>query len=308
MVSAFFSTSTRSRTATAWPGHSLWSALANSALRRMVPVAASTWLSMTVSLPVASSVAPSEVRASTGVAPAASAAEIAGSSSCGAVKTTEIGSIWAMATMPVCCDALTMLPWSTSRKPTRPLIGADDPRVVELHLGGVDRRGVGRLLGDALVDLGVLGVELLLGGEALLGEGRDSARGRAATLASVAWSWACLALAWSSAAWNGARIDLRQQVAGLDHLAFLEGDLDDLAVDASAHRHRVLGLDLAERVDEDRIIGALDRRHRNGGRLQAAGWPEFGVGARLGGEDSRHGRVAPPARRRGTARPAKSGA
>ena len=44
-------------------------------------------------------------------------------------------------------------------------------RVVELHLRRVDRRGVGRLLGDELVDQRVLGVELLLGGEALLGEG-----------------------------------------------------------------------------------------------------------------------------------------
>ena len=63
-----------------------------------------------------------------------------------------------------------------------------------------------------------------------------------------------------------AGIDLRQQVAGLDHLALIEGDLGDLAVDAGANRDGVLGLDLAEPVDIDRIIGALRRRNGNGHR------------------------------------------
>ena len=36
------------------------------------------------------------------------------------------------------------------------------------------------------------------------------------------------------------RVDLHEEVALLDHLAFLEGDLVDLAVDARADGHRVL--------------------------------------------------------------------
>ena len=54
----------------------------------------------------------------------ASAALISGNWSSGAVKITAIGSIWAMDTMPVWVEALTMLPTSTWRRPTMPEIGA----------------------------------------------------------------------------------------------------------------------------------------------------------------------------------------
>ena len=46
-----------------------------------------------------------------------------GNCSSGAVKITVIGSIWVTVTMPVWVEALTMLPISTWRRPTTPVIG-----------------------------------------------------------------------------------------------------------------------------------------------------------------------------------------
>ena len=171
-----------------------------------------------------------------------------------------------------------------------------DCGVIELHLGRVDRCGVGRLLGDKLVDQRVLGVELLLGGEALLGEGRialevEPGVGERRLILGL------LGLGLVEGGLERARVDLRQKVAGLDHLAFIEGDLDDLAVDAGADGHRVLGLRLAEPVDEDGIVGPRRRSHRNDGRLRRVGG---GAGRRrrlrLGGEE---GVVSAPRRRFG---------
>ena len=48
---------------------------------------------------------------------------IYGSCSSGAVNITVIGSTWATVTIPVCVAALTMLPTSTWRRPTTPVIG-----------------------------------------------------------------------------------------------------------------------------------------------------------------------------------------
>ena len=66
---------------------------------------------------------------------------------------------------------------------------------------------------------------------------------------------------------EGPRIDLEQRVAGLDVLAFLEGDLDDLAVDARLDDGHVVGLHRADAAHVDRHVLLLgDRRgHGNGG-------------------------------------------
>ena len=93
----------------------------NSAFSRIVPVATATWLSVTVSSPVAS-FAPSEFSTGHGhwafrqllVDPVYMFLS---------VKMTAIGCNWAMDTIPVCCPALTRLPSSISRKPARPEIG-----------------------------------------------------------------------------------------------------------------------------------------------------------------------------------------
>ena len=56
-----------------------------------------------------------------------------------------------------------------------------------------------------------------------------------------------------------ARIDLGEQVALVDQLAFVEGNLVDLAVDAGAHDDRVEGLNGSKAGQVDRKVGFLDR-------------------------------------------------
>jgi hypothetical protein len=64
------------------------------------------------------------------------------------------------------------------------------------------------------------------------------------------------------------RVDLDQNVAGMNVLALGKVDLDDLAVDPRAHQHAVQGLHGADPGELDRDIGALDLagHDRNGGR------------------------------------------
>jgi hypothetical protein len=67
-------------------------------------------------------------------------------------------------------------------------------------------------------------------------------------------------------------VDLEEEVAGMDELAFLEGDLDDLAVDAGLHDHRLVGLHRADAAHDDGHVLLLgdarcdrNRRRRPGG-------------------------------------------
>ena len=83
-------------------------------------------------------------------------------------------------------------------------------------------------------------------------------------LARLASSCAFLALAWSSAAWNGRGIDLREQVALFHQFAFLEGDLVDLAVDPGAHHDGVKTLHGAEPGQQHRKVSFLDRGDGDG--------------------------------------------
>ena len=99
-------------------------------------------------------------------------------------------------------------------------------------------------------------------------------------LARLASSWAFLAMAWSSAAWNGRGSISTSRSPCLDHLAFLEGDLVDLAVDAGAHHDGVEGLHGAEAAQIDRKVGLFDRGVRTGTAARAGGFPGFS--ARLG--------------------------
>src|SRR5690349_2360246 len=72
------------------------------------------------------------------------------------------------------------------------------------------------------------------------------------------------------------RIDLRQQVALLDGLPFLELDADQLAADLRLDGHRRKGRDRAESVDRDVDIALLYRRNadrrRDASSLALAGW------------------------------------
>ena len=88
------------RTLTNCPGQSCKSLLGKSALRRMVPVVWSTWLSITSSWPVSSTFLLSVSSASTFRARLATARLMSGRSCCGRVKSTEIGCTSVMTTMP----------------------------------------------------------------------------------------------------------------------------------------------------------------------------------------------------------------
>ena len=69
----------------------------------------------------------------------------------------------------------------------------------------------------------------------------------------------------------GDGIDLRQDIAALDVLAFLEIDGEDLAVDLRAHGDRVAGLGRADPFEPNRHVGdprlGGDDRHRTVGAV-----------------------------------------
>ena len=152
-----------------------------------------------------------------------------------------------------------------------------DGRIVELRPRGVDRRGVGGDRGGELQHQRVLRVELLLGGEVLLGE-RGVAGEVELGVGEVGLVLRFLGDGLVERGLERPRVDLGQKIALLDHLAFVEGDLHDLAVDARPDQDGVVGLDLADALEDDRKIRALDRRHsddnrRGAGRLRLLALP-----------------------------------
>ena len=76
----------------------------------------------------------------------------------------------------------------------------------------------------------------------------------------------------------GARIDLRQHVAGLDVLAFGKAQLDQLAIDARADGGGVEGLHRAQATEVNRQLAALDHRglHAHGIGRGGGGAGRFG--------------------------------
>ena len=173
------------------------------------------------------------------------------------MKITAIGSIWAIVTMPVWVEALTMLPMSTWRKPATPEIGALMVGIVELGLRVGDGGVVSRDLGGQLRDAGALGIGLLAGREfAELDEALQVEIG----VGEIGLVLRLLGFGLIERRLVGPGIDLGQQVTLLDQLAFLEGDLVDLAVDAGSNQHGVEGLNRSETGQIDREIRLLDRR------------------------------------------------
>ena len=156
-----------------------------------------------------------------------------------------------------------------------------DRRVVELRLRGVDRGGVGGDRGGELEHQRVLRVELLLGGEVLLGE-RGVAGEIELGVGEIGLVLRFLGVRLIERGLKRSGVDLRQQVALLDHLAFVEGDLHDLAVDTGAHQDGVVGLHLSDALQDDRKIRALDRRYSDDNRRRAGRL----AGLRLAGADA----------------------
>ena len=142
-------------------------------------------------------------------------------------------------------------------------------RVAELHLRGVDQRLIGLDGRRQLPHLRLLGFEQLRSGPALLpqcgvageiGLGVDELGLIALKVGSVLIDQGLV----------GARIDLRQQVAGMHGLAFGEVDADDLPLDLGAHDVGVVRDHRADAGKIDRHVMLGDRcgddRHRRRSR------------------------------------------
>ena len=108
---------------TNWFGHKSRCGLGKTALSRMVAVAALIWLSISASRPAESFCAPSRLQASTGSWSFCNCAITRGSSSCGRLKMTAIGSSCVITTTPLASEACTRLPGSTCRIPVTPSVG-----------------------------------------------------------------------------------------------------------------------------------------------------------------------------------------
>ncbi len=147
-----------------------------------------------------------------------------------------------------------------------------DGGVGQLDLGALDRGLVGldRRLGG--VDAGLGGVELLLGGEVLASE-----RGQALELAPGVGELGAVALQGRQRLVERRlrlpAVEQEQDVAGLDVLAVVDGDLGDLAVDPRLDGDARDRLGLADGRDLDRHGPGHDlgREHRQSARLPPAG-------------------------------------
>ena len=80
---------------------------------------------------------------------------------------------------------------------------------------------------------------------------------------------------------EGAGVNLREKIAFVDELTFLEGDTDELAIDAAAHGDGVEGGDRAEAVKIDGQVAALSggNDHRHYEAASACPAPPLGCGA-----------------------------
>ena len=162
-----------------------------------------------------------------------------------------------------------MLPGSTRRKPGSSRQRRLDGRVAELRLGVVDRGLIALDLRGQLIDHRLLRVELLLGGEILLGQADRTLEIELGVL-QIGLVLRLLGQRLVERRLIGPRIDLHQEIALLHHLALLEGDLDDLAVDAAADGDGVEWLHRPEPIQVDGEIGLLHCRDRDRDRRRGA--------------------------------------
>ena len=222
-----------------------------------MPVAWSIALSIRSACPPPAASCRRRHRRAPPAAPCACCSRISSRISCGSVKLTKIGLTWAIVTSR-CCH-------SHAR-----VADVDEPRAE----AAVDRRAD---IGVAEVELAVsicasspliaacsCGDQRLLLVIALPGlDSRSRSAGHSASrsswaLASCASSF-CLAACACRAPPDRAAGRSATAVAGLDLLALVEVDLDDLAVDPALDRDHVVGLHRADAVEEDRHIGRRDR-------------------------------------------------
>jgi hypothetical protein len=151
-----------------------------------------------------------------------------------------------------------------------------DAAVGELELDVVDLPPVGLHHALVLVDQLDLRVELLVGGR-VLGDERPVALEVDARVAQERLVARQLTLGLGQLHLVRTVIDLREQVAGVDALAFLEQDLRQLAVHARVDRHRVERGHGAEPREIDGHVGLPRRRCHHRYRRRP---PGLGRGAR----------------------------
>ena len=139
------------------------------------------------------------------------------------------------------------------------------PRVAELNVGGIDERLIGFDGVLQLRHLRLLGVQQLRRGIARLRQ-----RGVAVEIGQRIRQLRLIAVSVRRQLFDlgliGTRIDLRQQIAGMDGLAFGEIDADELALNLAAHDNRIVSDDGADAGQIDRHVVlsdcAGDDRHR----------------------------------------------
>ena len=137
-----------------------------------------------------------------------------------------------MTSKPLASEACTILPGSTSRNPTRPVMGDVMWAVDQIQLGAVDLRLIGLDGSLILRDQRLLGVELLLRNRVLLHQGvvafQIEVRVLEQRLIVDELAFGLLQLHFIRP-----RIDLHQQVALVHDLPFFEQHLHQLAVHAA---------------------------------------------------------------------------
>jgi hypothetical protein len=170
------------------------------------------------------------------------------------------------------------------RRPTRPLTGRDHAGVAEVQA----RRAFGGLVDDdrafQLLDQRGLGVDLLAGDGILFQQGLEALQrhARAVELGFVALA---LAAGLHQGHFKLARVYGGQQLAGFDHLAFLEEHFFHHARDLRPYPDGGLRGDGAQGVQHDRDVGPLGGGHADrGGRCAApSGGKAAGAAGRVGG-------------------------
>ena len=155
---------------------------------------------------------------------------MSGRLSSGTVKITVIGCIWVITTRPLASAGLHVVAGIDLAQADPPVDRRDDVAIGQVQLGAVDRALVGLHRARVLLHQEALVVDLLLG-DRILPPQRLVALQVGLRLLQQPLVVRELALRLLQRHLVGPRVDLRQEVALLDHLAFLEADLGQLAVD-----------------------------------------------------------------------------
>ena len=254
MTLAPFSVCTARRIVTKAPGQSRSSLLANSALTRTVPEAASTALSTNCSLPV-SAVPPSGSTAVTLPPPARIVASASPRLRCGRLKATAIGSSWVIVTSAVAARLHGAAGEDVDRA------GAaggrrDDAVVRQADLRRVDRGAVGGDDGALRLDQRLVGVDGALRDE-VLREQVAAARQLALGVGERGLVLGELRPRLGDVDLVVARVEREQRLAGVDELAFLDVHLGDDARDLRPDVDAVERGDRAGRVEHHVDVALL---------------------------------------------------